>query len=73
MIVQNKEVASLLLLEWAYNHKNIEVQPSESPASEISAKSDPYLSRIEEYISANRKTLLSWQKSVIRYLRDTFR
>lgn len=73
MIVNTKEAASLLLLEFAFA-KHPESGKVTKESEEVSESFsgeylDNYLPRLEAYISNNREAFISLQKRAIKYLK----
>ena len=73
MIVNSKEAASLLLLEFAFaSHPAIDKTNKETEEGTETFSGeylDNYLPRLEAYISANREAFISLQKKAIQYLK----
>lgn len=73
MIVNSKEAASLLLLEFAFgNHPAVDKISKETEGGKETFSGeylDNYLPRLEAYISANRDAFISLQKKAIKYLK----
>lgn len=77
MIIQNKEVASLLLLECASTQNVIKEKITKEleDLSEMFSeqKFDNYLTRFETYLLSNKKSFFTGKKRVIRYLKGAIR
>lgn len=73
MIVNSKEAASLLLLEFSFANNpdfdKINRETDDGNEAFSGEYLDNYLPRLEAYISANREAFISLQKKAIKYLK----
>lgn len=77
MIINTKEVASLLLMEFAFANQPVsekELYETEEVSGSFSNEYfDNYLPRLEAYITAKGDAFISFQKNIIKYLQQVIK